>query len=101
MRRSWSASNERLDGSEGISASYPFYEYLRDRSHTLDGVAVWGHLPLTLTVGHDEGIAIYGNLDSGNFFSVLGVRPLLGRFFAPDEDRAELTRPVIVISEAF
>jgi predicted permease len=92
---------KRLDGSEGVSASYPFYEYLRDRSHTLDGVAAWGHLPLTLTVDRAEGIEVYGNLVSGNFFSVLGVRPFLGRFFSPDEDGAELTRPVIVISEAF
>jgi len=92
------------DGSEGISASYPYYEYLRDRSHTLDGVGAWGKAgsgTITITVGSAEGIAVYGSLVSGNFFSVLGVRPALGRFFAPDEDTTEMTHPVLVVSHAF
>lgn len=47
------------------------------------------------------GTAVYGNFVTGNFFSVLGVRPKLGRFFLPEEDRTQMTSPVIVISEAF
>ena len=86
---------------DGISASYPYYEALRDRSRTLDGVAAWGKVSLTLAAGGREGTAAYGNLVTGNFFSVLGVRPALGRFFASDEDKTELTHPVIVVSNAF
>src|SRR5262245_19967982 len=37
-------------------------------------------------------------LVSGNYFSVLGVQPTLGRFFAPEEDQTPGTHPVTVIS---
>ena len=92
----------KLPGSDdGVSASYPFYEQLRDRSRTLDGVIAWGKVSLTLRGGGEAGTVIYGNLVSGNIFSVLGVRPALGRFFTPAEDRTELTDAVIVVSEGF
>ena len=87
---------------DGITASYPYYEYLRDRSRTTDGILAWGKAQLSLrSEGADMGTGIYGNFVSGNFFSVLGVRPAFGRFFLPDEDRTEGTHPVIVVSEHF
>ena len=43
---------------------------------------------------------VYGEITSANFFSLLGVRPLLGRTFRPDEDRKPGGDNVLVISEA-
>ena len=88
------------DFREGTSGSYAFYRHLRDQSHTLDGLAAWSKVDLTIATG-GEGIAVYGNIVSGNFFSVLGTRPALGRFFTPDEDRTPLASPVIVVSHSF
>jgi predicted permease len=39
-------------------------------------------------------------LASASYFSILGVRPAAGRFFAPDEDRVETPAPVAIISAA-
>jgi predicted permease len=44
---------------------------------------------------------IQGSAVSGNYFSLLGVRPAVGRFFRAEEDRAVGTHPVAVISEGF
>jgi predicted permease len=37
---------------------------------------------------------------TANYFTVLGVKPFLGRFYRPDEDNGELAHPVIVLSYA-
>ena len=42
---------------------------------------------------------IYGQLATGNFFDVLGVKPILGRTFVPAEDVKPGGHPVLVISE--
>ena len=83
-----------------MSGSYAYYRHLRDQAHTLDGLAAWSKVALSIATG-GEGIAVYGNIVSGNYFSVLGTRPALGRFFPPDEDRTPLANPVIVVSHAF
>ena len=36
-----------------------------------------------------------------DYFSLLGVRPMIGRFFSPEEDRLDAALPVAVISEAY
>ncbi len=87
------------DDAEGISASYEYWDFLRHNSRTLAGIGAWSKAVFTLA-SKGEGITVYGNLVSGNYFSVLGVRPELGRFFLPDEDETPLTHPVIVISHA-
>ena len=35
---------------------------------------------------------------TANYFSVLGLRPILGRTFAPDDDRGLMAHPVLVLS---
>jgi putative ABC transport system permease protein len=90
----------RPDGEGGfLSASYPLYRHLRDKARSLD-VAAYSKVALTLSTG-DQGTSAYGNLVSANFFSVLGVRPALGRFFLSDEGVTEGTHPVIVVSHSF
>jgi predicted permease len=41
---------------------------------------------------------VWGQLVSGNFFSMLGVRPVLGRAFLPEEDQTPGKYPVMIIS---
>lgn len=41
----------------------------------------------------------FGQLAPANFFEVLGVRPVLGRTFLPDEDKLPGGNPVLVIRE--
>jgi len=90
----------RRDASEVEQGSYSFYRYLRDRTRTLDGAAAWGRVSLTIAA-QGESATVYGNLVSGNYFDILGVRPALGRFFAADEDRTPGSHPVLVVSHAF
>jgi predicted permease len=88
------------DFSEGVSGSNRYFRHLQNRTRTLDGIAAWSKASLSISVG-GTGHAVYGNIVSGNYFSVLGERPALGRFFAPDEDRTLLASPVVVVSHDF
>ena len=88
------------DFDEGVSGSNRYYRHLSQRARTIDGAAAWSKASLSISV-KDQGHAVYGNIVSGNYFSVLGERPALGRFFAPDEDRTPLANPVLVVSHDF
>jgi predicted permease len=90
----------RSDGLLLQQGSFREYAYLRERSRTLAEIGAWGKVSLTIA-NQAEGTPVWGNMVSGNYFEVLGVRPSLGRFFAPDEDRTPLASPVIVVSHAF
>ncbi|MEO6877223.1 MAG: ABC transporter permease, partial [Gemmatimonadaceae bacterium] len=72
-------------GGESQSASYAYYQHLQAGSHTMSGIAAWAMLDMTISSGGGDAVASLGNLVSGNYFDVLGVRPALGRCFAGDE----------------
>ena len=88
-----------IDGNDWVS--YPLYRYLRDgaASRRIADVAAWSMMPLTITTS-DESIAAQGTMATGNYFTVLGVRPALGRFFAPG-DTTPGAHPVVVVSHGF
>jgi len=41
---------------------------------------------------------IWGQLVSGNYFDVLRVKPILGRTFAPEEDKTPGAQAVVVLA---
>ena len=57
-------------------------------------------LPLSMTDGEKPEL-IWGEIVTGNYFSGLGVHPILGRGFLPDEDRAPGQKPVCVLNYNF
>src|SRR4030095_4212409 len=85
---------DRLVGISELEASkqmpdpedirYPDYLYYRDHNTVFAGLA--SHHGAHLADG-DLAVEIQAHVVSDNYFSVLGVNPLLGRFFLPDEDR--------------
>jgi len=78
------------------SSSYPDYVDLRD-SGVLDGLTAFADIRLSLDT---EGVTepIDGVVVSGNYFDVLGVRPVVGRAFSLEEDRAGSPVRVAVLS---
>ena len=77
-------------------SSYPDYFDLRD-SGTFASLAAYTEVSITMDAnGRPEPLA--GQLVSGNYFEVLGVRITFGRGFAPEDDRAAAPVHVAVIS---
>jgi len=84
---------------EFLTTSYPDYRDYRDHLTSLAGLAATQ--PEPLSVGEeDHGEQVWGELVSGNYFAVLGVKPVLGRAFLPEEygDKPGAF-PIVVISD--
>jgi putative ABC transport system permease protein len=83
-----------------LYCSYPNYKDYRDRNTVFSGLALYNPIQATLTGDQNPG-DVQGQLVSGNYFDVLGVKPVLGRAFLPEEDRVPDAQAVVVIGYAF
>ncbi len=86
--------------SSKLAISYPnFQDFAREQQH-LSGLACFvGPFPLTWN-GGAEPRQVFGQMVSANYFDVLGVRPVLGRFFLPEEDTKPGGNDVVVLSHS-
>ncbi len=86
---------------EALSTSYLDFADFRDNLRLVENVSVRDLKPLI--VGNEPNTArVWGELVSGNFFDLLGVKPELGRFFSPEEKNDALnTHAVVVISHGY
>jgi predicted permease len=67
-----------------MTSSYPDYQDHRDHLKLLSGLTMTK--PDALSIGEeDHAERIWGELVTGNYFAVLGVKPALGRFFSAEE----------------
>ncbi len=81
------------------NVSFLDYRDYRDNLRMVSGLAVARTTPLTLGSG-GRSERTWAELVSGNYFDVLGVKPLLGRTFLPEESENQAgAYPVVVISE--
>ena len=88
------------DGDEAQSFSYPMYKGLRDTNSVFSGMLARFAVPASIAT-HGQTERGSGELVSGNYFEVLGVRPALGRLFALEDDRVPGAQPVVVLSHAY
>jgi predicted permease len=82
------------------SMAYPNYRALAERTATLAGLAAFTVAELAIDAG-DRPEQLSAGLVSGNYFTVLGLRPAAGRLLGADDDRAPGASPHVVLSHAF
>jgi predicted permease len=88
------------DGDEAQSWSYPMYKRLRETNQAFSGLVARFAIPVTVAnQGQTERAG--GELVSGNYFEVLGVRPALGRLFTLEDDKVPGAQPVAVLSHGY
>ncbi|HEY6293656.1 MAG TPA: ABC transporter permease [Terriglobia bacterium] len=81
----------------GITQSFPNYRDLRDRNTTFSGLVGYRLAPMELE-STSGATRIWGLLATGNYFDVLGVHPVMGRFFHQAEDLHPGASPYVVLS---
>ena len=81
---------------EYASMGYPDYADFRDRNTAFSGLAAFA--PLSLSVSGATPERMIGSAVTGNYFSVLGVQPALGRLILPADDTERNANPVAVLS---
>ncbi len=73
------------------------FKDLRDHNEVFSGLTAHTGLPLNISGGTGEPQQVFGEIVTGNYFNVLGARPLLGRGFAADEDETPGAKLVCVL----
>jgi putative ABC transport system permease protein len=84
----------------GQSFSYPMYKDLRDRNEVFTGLLARYHVQVSVA-GQGQSQLAEGELASGNYFQVLGVRPALGRVLSAQDETAPGANPVTVLSYGY
>jgi predicted permease len=80
--------------------SYTMYQTIRDRNQVFSQMMCRRPMPFTATV-HSESDVLSGELVSGNYFPLLGIRAAAGRVFDSNDDLHPGANPVAVLSYAY
>jgi predicted permease len=78
------------------SISYPNFRDWQKNNHSFSAVAIARGTSFTLT-GLGEAEQINARFVSSDYFPMLGLKPVLGRFFAPGEDEIGAA-PIVLVS---
>ncbi len=80
--------------------SYPLYKELRDRNSVFSGLCAAAsdhHIEVDTGEEQSANEKVTGRMASGNYFSVLGIEPAIGRLFSSSDDTDENANPVVVL----
>jgi len=91
----WYGSNNGMN-----AISYPMYEDLRKQNAVFSGMFCSYLTAFSASFG-GRNERIGGELVSGSYFPVLGVRPAIGRLYTAEEDRTPGGAPLAVLSYSY
>jgi len=80
--------------------SYPLFTDLQQKAEPFEDVLCRRVVAVSLGVGRDTE-RVSAEVFSGNYFSMLGVKPALGRVFNREDDKVEGGSPSVVLSHAY
>ena len=86
---------ETLPDEGSIPLAYRTFAEWRDRNNVFDSIAAMTAWQINLESG-EEPTRVEGMAVSASYFDVMGVRPLVGRGFIPEEDRPGAERVVVI-----
>jgi predicted permease len=89
------------DGAFEGGFSYQQYVAMRGQTRAIPQLAAWSPARLNVSVAGSLEPTVDGQLVSGNYFSMLGVRPMAGRAIGPEEDLVPNGHPVAMISDGY
>src|SRR5262247_3956154 len=84
----WTTDERNQGGPLGFLQLSPMnYRDLRDKNEVFSGLAAHTGLPLNITGGTGNPEQVFGEIVTGNYFSVVGAHAAVGRTFGPEEDK--------------
>src|SRR5688572_6012940 len=87
------------DGEVNDEFSYPDFLDYREQSSSFAGLAAEDMVPAAIDTENQNDV-IWGQVVSANYFDVVQIQPVLGRVFAPDDDKTIGGSPVLVLSHS-
>jgi predicted permease len=84
-------------GTNDMYFSYPMYRDLSDQNSVFSGMLAMFPKQVGIQWKNSSSL-VNSELVSGNYFSVLGVKPALGRLLLPEDSTAPGASPVVVLS---
>lgn len=90
---------QHSSGFNKAPTSYPNFLDWRQQTRTFSSMAMYHNQDYNF-VGAGQGERVSGHMISASFFSTLGVRPILGRLFRPEDDQPGAA-PVAILSGGF
>src|ERR1700733_12190734 len=85
--------------TDDIGVSYPAFLDWRSRNHVFEGLSAFRTDDFTLT-GKGEPLHLTGGVVSANTFSLLGIAPIVGRDFRPEEDAPSSTGLPVILTQS-
>ncbi len=80
--------------------NYADFRLLRENSAVVD-LAGYTTAPVNVAIDGPPEPTVQGQLVTGNYFSLLGVQPLLGRAIGTEDDRVPNGHPIVVLSYGY
>jgi len=88
--------------SQGSNISYPNYRDFQEKSHSFESMTAFQLTTLSVSQSSKDLPKIRtGVIASDNFFRTLGIQPLLGRTFLPEEGQVPGRDAVVVVGYDF